>query len=105
LLTTDYVLDEAITRIRYDSGYHQAMRFIDLVAQAERAGVLVRAPVTAAVFQASLSLFRQYATVTLSFTDCTSFVICEQCQIKEAFAFDQHFLLRGITLCASPAPG
>ena len=99
LATTDYVLDEAMTRLRYDSGHPQALRFIELVTQAERAGVLLAVPIAPAVFQAALAFFRQYDTVMLSFTDCTNFVVCEQHQIREAFAFDQHFLLRGIALC------
>jgi len=100
LVTSDYVLDETMTRLRYDSGHHQALRFIELIARAEQANVLFRVSVNTEIFQAALALFRQYDTVTLSFTDCTNFVICEQCQIREAFAFDQHFLMRGIALCA-----
>ncbi len=101
LVTTDYVLDEMMTRLRYDSGHHQALRFIDLITRAEKAGVLLRVLVNPAVFQAALTLFRQYDAVALSFTDCTSFVVCEQYQIREAFAFDQHFLLRGIAFYSS----
>ncbi len=28
---------------------------------------------------------------TFSFTDCTSFSICERLLIKDVFAFDEHF--------------
>ncbi|OGG44700.1 MAG: hypothetical protein A3F84_28770 [Candidatus Handelsmanbacteria bacterium RIFCSPLOWO2_12_FULL_64_10] len=100
LVTTDYVLDETMTRLRYDSGHPQALRFIELVTQAERGGVLLQVSITPTLFQAALALFRQYDTVSLSFTDCTNFVVCEQYQIREAFAFDQHFLIRGIALYA-----
>lgn len=100
LVTTDYVLDETMTRLRYDSGHPQALRFIELVTQVEQAGVLLRVSITPAMFQEALALFRQYDTVALSFTDCTNFVVCGHYQIREAFAFDQHFLMRGIALCA-----
>lgn len=96
LVTTDYILDETITRLRYDSGHMQAIRFLDLIAQAEKAGAVRRVQITSAIFEAAIDLFRQYDTVVLSLTDCTSFVVCEQLQIAEAFTFDQHFYLRGI---------
>ena len=99
LLTTDYIVDETVTRLRYDSGHAAAVRFLDLLTQAEQTTVLRRVPITASILQSAVALFRQYNTVVLSLTDCTSFVVCERCQITEAFAFDQHFLMRGISLC------
>ena len=44
------------------------------------------------------ALFRQYDSARLSFTDCTSFVVCRENNIREAFAFDQHFSMMGINL-------
>jgi len=43
LITTDFVLDEVLTRLRYDAGHGKAVEFLDHIRQAERAGlVLVR---------------------------------------------------------------
>ena len=98
-LTSDDIVDEAVTLLRYDSSHQHAVRFLDLMARVQEIDVLQRVVVTAELFEAAVALFRQYDTATLSFTDCTSFVICDQLQIPEAFAFDQHFLMRGITLC------
>jgi predicted nucleic acid-binding protein len=99
-LTTDYVIDETATRLRYDSGHASAIKFLDAILAGERAGMLRVVSITPALFQRALSLFRQYDTVVLSLTDCTSFAVCEQYRVSEAFAFDQHFPLRGITLCS-----
>ena len=44
------------------------------------------------------ALFRQYDSASLSFPDCTSFVVCRENNIREAFAFDQHFSMMGINL-------
>ena len=98
LVTTDYVLDETLTRLRYDAGHTQAMRFLELIEQSQRAGVISRVRITDDVFESAVGIFRQYTTVALSFTDCTSFVVCRRHAITEAFAFDQHFLMFGLTL-------
>ena len=34
----------------------------------------------------------------IAITDCTSFVVCRENNIFEAFAFDQHFPIMGIDL-------
>ena len=61
-------------------------------------GVLTLVAMDQILFQDAEQLFRQYDTASLSFTDCTSFVVCQQRNISEAFAFDQHFPMMGITL-------
>lgn len=99
LLTTDYVIDETATRLRYDSGHAGAVKFLDALVAAERAGILRVVSITPALFQTALTLFRQYDTMVFSLTDCTSFAVCEQYRVTAAFAFDHHFTLRGITLC------
>ena len=99
LITSDYIVDETVTRLRYDSSHQHAVRFLDLIARAEEIGVLQRVIVSPDLFEAAVALFRQYDTATLSFTDCTSFAICDRFQISGSFAFDQHFHMRGITLC------
>ena len=102
LLTTDYVIDETVTRLRYDWSHLGAVEFLDFIKRAkeatEEAVALTVAEIDSALFQEAERLFRQYDTAELSFTDCTSFVVCRRRNISEAFAFDQHFLMMGITL-------
>lgn len=98
LLTTDYIIDETVTRLRYDSGHHTAVRFLDLISQAEQSNAVRRILITPAILQEAIALFRQYDTAILSLTDCTSFAICEHYKLKEVFGFDEHFLMRGIVL-------
>ena len=102
LLTTDYVIDETVTRIRYNWNHSGAVKFLDFIKRiketTEETSNLTVAIVDSTLFQEAEQLFRQYDTARLSFTDCTSFVVCQQYSISEAFAFDQHFPMMGITL-------
>ena len=102
LLTTDYVIDETVTRLRYDWNHSGAVKFLNFIERTKRttedAIALTVAEINGVLFQKAGQLFRQYDTAELSFTDCTSFVVCRRRNISEAFAFDQHFLMMGITL-------
>ena len=97
-LTTDYVIDETATWLRYRVNYLVAVEFLDLIESSEGADDLTVAAIDSVLFQEAERLFRQYDTAELSFTDCTSFVVCRSHNISEAFAFDRHFPMMGITL-------
>ncbi|UCE08322.1 MAG: type II toxin-antitoxin system VapC family toxin [bacterium] len=98
LATTDYIIDETVTCLRYDLGHAAAVRFLDLIEKTEQTGVLRIFKTDNFIFKKEEFLFRQYDSVVFSFTDCTSFVVCQKHKISEAFAFDQHFLMMGISL-------
>ncbi len=98
LLTTDYVIDETITRLRYDTNHSLAVMFLDRIEFLVETGVLTIAQIDRDLFETAKALFRQYDSARLSFTDCTSFVVCEENSIAEAFAFDRHFPVMGINL-------
>ena len=104
LLTTDYVLDETVTRLRYDVGHREAVRFLDLIEIAEKRKEVTVEEIDSTLFEEAKRLFRQYDSARLSFTDCTSFVVCQHYTISAAFAFDQHFTIMGITLLQPPSP-
>jgi predicted nucleic acid-binding protein len=98
LLTTDYVIDETVTWLRYRVSHPVAVQFFDLIGSSRATGVLTLVAIDRFLFQEAERLFRQYNTARLSFTDCTSFAVCQQYKISEAFAFDRHFPMIGITL-------
>ena len=98
LLTTDYVFDETVTRLRYDAGYPAANGFLNFVERNEVTRDLVVAKIDETAFENAKRLFRQYSSERLSFTDCTSFVVCRTYGISAAFAFDRHFPIMGISL-------
>lgn len=98
LLTTDYIIDETVTRIRYDAGFSAADTFLFAIEHAGATDELVLATINRSAFEQAKRLFRQYNSEKLSFTDCTSFVVCQKYGISAAFAFDYHFPIMGITL-------
>ena len=98
LLTTDYVIDETITWLKYRANHSVAVQFLDLVESVEKTGVLTVAEIDKTLFQEAKKLFRLYDDLKLSFTDCTSFAICQKQDISETYAFDEHFAMRGITV-------
>ena len=97
-LTTDYVIDETATRLRYDTNHSLAVMFLDRIELLVQIGILIVVEINKDVFEKAKALFRQYDSARLSFTDCTSFVVCRENNIAEAFAFDQHFEMMGIGL-------
>ena len=90
-LTTDYVIDETVTRLRYDTNHSLTVMFLDRIELLVEIGVLTIVQIDRDVFLKAIVLFRQYDAARLSFTDCTSFVVCRENNVGEAFAFDQHF--------------
>ena len=97
-LTTDYVIDETVTRLRYDTNHSIAVMFLERIELLVETNVLTLIEIDNRLFREAIALFRQYDSTRLSFTDCTSFVVCAENNIHEAFAFDQHFSMMGIDL-------
>ena len=91
-------MNETVTRLRYDVSFPAADSFLYTIERAEATDELVVATIDRPVFEQAKRLFRQYSSERLSFTDCTSFVMCQKYGISAAFAFDQHFPIMGITL-------
>jgi len=91
LVTSNYVLVETYTRIRYDDGHAKALRFHSLIQEAVKAGRLHLEWVTPAIHQEAWGIFEHYSDQAFSIVDCTSFVIASHADIKEVFGFDQNF--------------
>jgi predicted nucleic acid-binding protein len=90
-VTTDFVLDEVITRLRYDTGHAKAAEFLGLIRRAAATGVLRIHHITEDLWNEAEILFLRYADVRLSFTDCTSFAWLAANAVDEVFGYDSHF--------------
>lgn len=98
LVTSNYVLVETYTRIRYDDGHAKALKFHSLIQEAVKVGRLQLEWVTPTIHREAWDIFERYSDQVFSFVDCTSFVIAKHTGVKEAFAFDQHFKTMGLTV-------
>lgn len=98
LVTSNYVLVETYTRIRYDDGHSKAIKFHSLIKEAVKTGRLHIEWVTTAIHQEAWTIFEDYTDQVFSFIDCTSFVIASHAGVKEAFGFDEHFNTMGFIL-------
>lgn len=102
LLTTNYVLLETYTRIRYDDGHAKALAFDAILQDMLRRRRLMLAWVTAHVHARALEVFRKYADQMFSLVDCASFVVAQDRGVREVFGFDKNFLTMGFVLKPGP---
>ncbi len=86
--TTNYVIGETLTLMRFRVGHEEAIAFGEKI-KSSRVLKIVR--VDENIENYSLDLFKKFKNVELSFTDCVSFAVMNELGIKEIFAFDQHF--------------
>ncbi|MFQ5595362.1 MAG: type II toxin-antitoxin system VapC family toxin [Anaerolineae bacterium] len=102
LITSDYVIDEALTHIRAWSGHVTAVRFGKII---RRHPLVEWIDVDADIWDAGWDIFVRFDDQEFSFTDCTSFAIMRERAIWEAFTFDMHFQQMGFQMWpASPSP-
>ena len=95
LITTDYVLDETLTLLRYRCNHQVAVAFGKWV---QTTPVVDITPIDSALWSAAWTLFQQYADKSWAFTDCTSFTLMRELDLVTALAFDHHFEQAGFLL-------
>lgn len=87
-VTSDYVLAETLTTLRFRAGHAIAVDFGQAVRES---GLLTVEAVSILIREEAWRIFKTFADKDFSFTDCTSFVLMERLAISIAFAFDDHF--------------
>ena len=88
LITSNYILDEMVTRLRMTVGVEIAVRAAERLWGDDRYRIHT---VDRALEEEALKRLRKYADHRLSFTDCTTMVLLEQLDINRIFAFDDDF--------------
>lgn len=97
LVTTDYVLAESLTLLRARRLNQEALELGERLLAGRQAKLVW---VTPEDVQKAWVLF-QYRDKAWSFVDCVSFAVIGRLDIREAFAFDEHFRQLG-TLTVHP---
>lgn len=93
--TTNYILDEAITRIRMYVSHNSACKFGDRIFKSKLYKIYY---IDKEIEKEAWSLFQKYKDKLFSFTDCTSFVIMKKFNIYNAFTFDKNFQQMGFNI-------
>jgi len=96
-VTTDYVLDETVTRLFAAAPFAKARRFTEAIFQASEVGLVVIERVTPERFQAAWELRLRYRDKPrISFTDLTSFVVMKDMRLTTLISGDAHFEHAGL---------
>ena len=92
IVTTDYVVDEALTLTKARTNAAVAVALLDRIERSEAIEVeLVSVP----RLDIAKAFFRKHADHDYSFTDCTSFVVMRELKITDALTTDHHFTEAG----------
>jgi predicted nucleic acid-binding protein len=91
-VTTDYVLDEAVTLTRFAHSHAKAVELAD-AAMASKFMRIVYSD--EGLFADAVQILKSHSDKEWSLTDCLSFATMRKHEIKTAFAFDTHFKQAG----------
>jgi predicted nucleic acid-binding protein len=95
IITSDYIIDETLTRIRYSVGHKEAVEWgKDILASK----VIEKLGIDREIFGSAWDMFRTYEDKKLSFTDCTSFALMKKKGMEKVFSFDENFKRLGFVL-------
>jgi uncharacterized protein len=95
LLTSDYVVDETVTWLRYRIGHLAAVAFWETTLRSKLIDI---ASINRELLDRSWTIFRKYADQQFSLTDCTSFALMQSRHVRRVFTFDSHFAFMGFDL-------
>jgi len=95
LITSEYIIVESVTLIRYRVSHKAAIIFGDSLLSSRIVKIL---NVTNEDRLKAWEMFKKYDDKDLSFTDCTSFISMRNLRLQKAFAFDDHFKQIGFEL-------
>lgn len=87
LITTNFILDEVYT---FFCRYHEiAVEMGNYILNSP--GIIEYHRLTVLDETNAWEIAKRHSDKTYSFTDCTSFSLCNRLKIKKVFAFDDHF--------------
>jgi uncharacterized protein len=98
LLTSNLVLAETATRLRYDAGLQAALTFRALVDEAVDRGGLTLRYSDAELDAQAWDVMEQYADLALSFVDCVGAVTAREGRATAVFGLDADFSVLGFAL-------
>lgn len=92
LVTTDYVVDETLTTLRFRLGLPAAEAWWQQIDGSSRLRIEA---IDASLAERARSLFFRYRDKDFSFTDCTSSAAMKSLRLRSALTLDRHFAQMG----------
>lgn len=97
-VTTNFVVSEATTLIRYHLSHHAAVRFRRTLEELVDIELVELIRVSEEDELEAGRIFERYADQDFSFVDCLSFAVMRAQEIQTAFTGDKHFATMGFML-------
>lgn len=101
LVTTDFVVDETLTLVRFRLGLAAANAWWQQIDGSAR---LRWERIENDRFERARNLFFQYRDKDLSFTDCTSIVVMRELKLTTVITTDRHFHQVGFDVLPATRP-
>lgn len=98
LVTTNYVVDETATRLRYGAGLDAALGYRRMLDDSISQRRLRIAWIDEGLEREGWRVLEQYRDVVLSLTDATTGVVARRSRITEIFGFDRDFEALGLVV-------
>jgi predicted nucleic acid-binding protein len=98
LLTSNLVVSETATRLRFDAGLPVALAFRELLDAAVGSGRLIVRHTDPEVDAKAWELMERHADARLSFTDCVGAVTAAEGRAAAVFGLDRDFRVLGFAL-------
>lgn len=96
LVTTNYVVDETATRLRYGAGLEAALGYRRMLDESVTQRRLRIAWIEESIEREAWRVLEQYRDVALSLTDATTGAVARRSKITEIFGFDSVFEALGL---------
>lgn len=97
-VTSNFIIAETYTWLRYKTGVKQAAQFISIINRATANGSLLIMMEDVKLHLSAQQLLNQYADQTMSYTDALSIAMMKRDNIAQVFGFDHHFSMAGFEL-------
>jgi len=98
LVTSDYVLDETVSYLRYHVSHATALTAFQTLSALGQTQRVIMLEINEELRRRAGQIFEQFRDQTFSFTDCTSFALCEAYHIQHVVTVDKDFVIFGLLI-------
>jgi predicted nucleic acid-binding protein len=98
LITSEPVISETVTRLRYDAGLRRVAAFRDVVQRAVGQNFLSIRESSSGLRRSAFGILEQYEDLRLSYADAVGAVVAREGRADAVFGLDNDFRVMGFVL-------